>query len=331
MTAAIAPLPPGLAAALGAAPQVPDAATAIAELVSNALDAGARRVVVQLLALGPEDVAFAVDDDGRGIAQCSFPALAQPGCTSKLHSAAQLEAGPSTLGFKVGRAAMCMHACAWGHAAIHGSHGWLQPLRHARRSHIAATRRLRCALVPQLSCASATTFAGSMRASPQRPPPPSYSSQGQALAALAAAADLEVVSRAAGGFETYAKRVRGGRVLSCSPALAPRLRQGTRVRVAEFGLGTPVRRLQLLHAASSGALVQDVKRRLAALMLPWPGVALDLLDATAAVCDGGTGADTWSECASGRGGSGGLAIMRLAQVGLACGTRQTCALQVRCQ
>ncbi|GBF98678.1 hypothetical protein Rsub_11672 [Raphidocelis subcapitata] len=231
---AIAPLPPGLAAALGAAPQVPDAAAAISELVSNAVDAGARRVVVQLLALGPEDVAFAVEDDGAGIAPCSFAVLAQPGCTSKLRTTAQLEAGPCTLGFK-----------------------------------------------------------------------------GQALAALAAAADLEVVSRAAGGFETYAKRVRGGRVLGCGPAPAPRLRQGTRVGVAEFGLGTPVRRLQQLQAACSGALVRDVQRRLAALLLPWPEVALDLLDATTAASGGG--ADAWSGAASGACGGGGVAIMRLVQ------------------
>lgn len=98
---AIRPLGASLAARLVAAPQVPDSALAASELVSNSLDAGARRVVVTLLALGPDDVAFSVEDDGAGIPPDSFAHLGVAGCTSKLRSAEQLARGPATLGFKV--------------------------------------------------------------------------------------------------------------------------------------------------------------------------------------------------------------------------------------
>jgi DNA mismatch repair protein MutL len=99
--AAIVALPAAVAAAVHAAPTVPDAASAIAELVANALDAGARHVRVRLLELGPTDVAFATEDDGIGIPMSSFAALAwAPGCTSKLRHADELAAAPSTLGFK---------------------------------------------------------------------------------------------------------------------------------------------------------------------------------------------------------------------------------------
>lgn len=88
-------------AQLHAAPQVPDVAVALAELVSNSLDSGARRITVHLTALGPDELAFAVDDDGAGIAAEGFAHLAMAGCTSKLGSVAELLEGPRTLGFKV--------------------------------------------------------------------------------------------------------------------------------------------------------------------------------------------------------------------------------------
>jgi hypothetical protein len=121
----IRPLPAGLAASLLSAPQVPDVATAVAELVSNSLDAGATRVCVWLTALGPDDIALTVDDDGAGVSPGCFAHLAAaPGCTSKLRTAAQLAAGPLTLGFKVRSAGSHHHGVrAW--------HGRAYPLTAA--------------------------------------------------------------------------------------------------------------------------------------------------------------------------------------------------------
>ena len=100
------------------------------------------------------------------------------------------------------------------------------------------------------------------------------SPQGQALAALAQLATLTVESRAAGSFETWRKTLRGGRVAACGPSPAPRRGSGTRVSVADFARSQPVRRRVLLADAASGAAVEGVRRRLAALMLGWPEVEL---------------------------------------------------------
>lgn len=110
-----------------------------------------------------------------------------------------------------------------------------------------------------------------------QPPLPRPTPQGQALAALAQLASLEVVSRAAGGFETWSKALRGGSQLACGPAAAPRRRHGTSVAVAEFACCQPVRRRALLAEAATGALAEAVKRRLTRLMLGWPEVELALL------------------------------------------------------
>jgi DNA mismatch repair ATPase MutL len=99
--AAITPLAASLAGQLHAVLQIPDVTTAVFELVSNSLDSGARHVCVELLALGPSDLAFSVEDDGYGVAPTSFASLALPGHTSKLSSADMLNAGPETMGFKV--------------------------------------------------------------------------------------------------------------------------------------------------------------------------------------------------------------------------------------
>lgn len=102
--------------------------------------------------------------------------------------------------------------------------------------------------------------------------------QGQALAALAAMASLEVVSRASGSFETFHKAVRAGRPLHCGPKSVMRPRHGTTVFVNEFALTQPVRRRALLAEAASGSLSEGIKRRLLALLLPWSEVELLVLD-----------------------------------------------------
>ena len=101
--------------------------------------------------------------------------------------------------------------------------------------------------------------------------------QGQALAALGQVSTLEVVSRAAGAFDTYRKCVSGGTEVACGPCRAPRARHGTGVKVANFGFAQPVRQQSMLTEAASGVLAERVKRRLVALLLPFPAVELTLL------------------------------------------------------
>jgi len=105
------------ACCLQATPQVPDLPTAVSELVSNSLDSGAKRICVHLLALGPRQLAFAVEDDGGGILAASFEQLAVAGCTSKMRGAAELDRGVGSLGFKVcagqeARVGECLTACS---------------------------------------------------------------------------------------------------------------------------------------------------------------------------------------------------------------------------
>jgi len=56
-----------------------------------------------------------------------------------------------------------------------------------------------------------------------------------------------------------------------------RSHHGTTVCVSEFGVTQPVRQRAMLQEAASGALTEILKRRLTALMLPWPHVELMLL------------------------------------------------------
>jgi DNA mismatch repair ATPase MutL len=94
---------------------------------------------------------------------------------------------------------------------------------------------------------------------------------------------LEVVSRAAGEFETYAKTMRAGRELCCGPTSQQRTRQGTAVRVSDFAFTLPVRHAAMVAEAASGALTERVKRRMVALMLAWPEVELLVLDPSGSV------------------------------------------------
>ncbi len=70
---------------------------AVAELLANALDAGAHNVVIRLNA---EELAFTVEDDGHGLSAADLQHFGRRYHTSKLSSVADLQAGVSTLGFR---------------------------------------------------------------------------------------------------------------------------------------------------------------------------------------------------------------------------------------
>jgi DNA mismatch repair protein MLH3 len=95
----IAPLPGGLSARLRSGCAVQTLAQVVEELVANSLDAGAASVVVELT-VGAGQLAASVHDDGAGIAGADFARLAERSCTSKLRSAAELDAGVASLGFR---------------------------------------------------------------------------------------------------------------------------------------------------------------------------------------------------------------------------------------
>jgi len=95
----IAPLPGGLAARLRSGCAVQTLAQVVEELVANSLDAGASSVMVELT-IGAGQLAASVHDDGAGIPGADFARLAERCCTSKLRSAAELDAGVASLGFR---------------------------------------------------------------------------------------------------------------------------------------------------------------------------------------------------------------------------------------
>lgn len=265
------------AARLHAEPQIPDFATAAAELVSNSLDAGARKVRVALALLSaaapppppppshqqqqqhrhrhPDTtttttaaVSLIVDDDGTGIAPADFAMLARPGFSSKTQQADDDAA-----------------RCGANDNAGGGDND------DTRRSAAAAANE-------------------------------TLGYKGQALAALSQlAAEVEIVSRCSGGFETWVKTVRGGgqEVRPAGPSsTVARDRSGTTVTVADFGFGHPVRRRAFLVEAASGALVEQVKRRLAVLMLGWPDVELTIEVRRAGAGGGAAGASAAAASAS---------------------------------
>jgi DNA mismatch repair protein MutL len=73
-------------------------ASAVKELVENSLDAGARRVRVEVEAGGKERIA--VSDDGVGMTREEAELAVEEHTTSKIESAADLTAGIGTLGFR---------------------------------------------------------------------------------------------------------------------------------------------------------------------------------------------------------------------------------------
>ncbi len=90
-------LPPEVAERIAAGEVVERPASAVKELVENALDAGARRIVVETEAGGK--VLFRVTDDGNGMTPEELLLAVQRHATSKLHTAEDLF-NIHTLGFR---------------------------------------------------------------------------------------------------------------------------------------------------------------------------------------------------------------------------------------
>ncbi|KAL4436600.1 hypothetical protein ABPG75_003739 [Micractinium tetrahymenae] len=98
---AVAALPTAAAAALRAQAVISGPAEAVAELVANSLDAGAREVHVEL-DLAPGGLALAVRDDGTGLQAADLPLLGRRHATSKTlgSSAATAVGGAQVLGYR---------------------------------------------------------------------------------------------------------------------------------------------------------------------------------------------------------------------------------------
>lgn len=105
---------------------VVDLATAVKELVENALDAGASQVEVRLKELGRD--AVEVSDNGAGVSPADFGALARKHCTSKISRFEDIERVAS-FGFR------WAHASALGYFSLATWLTWLSllPLRPKRR------------------------------------------------------------------------------------------------------------------------------------------------------------------------------------------------------
>ena len=74
-----------------------DLATAVKELVENALDAGASQIEVKLTEFGRD--AFEVSDNGVGVTPADYMSLARKHCTSKIRSFEDIESVTS-FGFR---------------------------------------------------------------------------------------------------------------------------------------------------------------------------------------------------------------------------------------
>jgi DNA mismatch repair protein MLH3 len=94
--AVVSVLPPSVVGKIRSDTHIASFTQAVCEVVANSLDARARAVEV---AIDPQQLSFAVDDDGCGIPSASMPSVGLRFTTSKLQRLEQL---PSvrTLGFK---------------------------------------------------------------------------------------------------------------------------------------------------------------------------------------------------------------------------------------
>ncbi|MDE2353717.1 MAG: DNA mismatch repair endonuclease MutL, partial [Betaproteobacteria bacterium] len=179
-----------LIAQIAAGEVVERPASALKELVENALDAGARDIAVSLEQGGVQRLR--VDDNGSGIESEDLPLALAPHATSKIRTLEDLETVAS-LGFR-----------------------------------------------------------------------------GEALASMAAVAEVEIVSRVPGASQAFSVRSRGGRVESVMPAARE---AGSTIIVSDLFSETPARRKFLKSEGTEYAHCDELLRRLA---LAFPQVSFRL-------------------------------------------------------